>query len=73
MEIVKRIIKRNRLLLIGLPVGALAGLLYWCYAGSAGGSGSLAVSPFYSALWGSMLGMITFGSFDDTTNREEEQ
>ncbi|MDL2220954.1 hypothetical protein LJC35_00195 [Parabacteroides sp. OttesenSCG-928-N08] len=60
-------------MLIGLPVGALAGLVYWYYTANTAGAGNMSASPFYSALWGSLLGMISFGSFDDTNDNEEEE
>lgn len=59
----KKLFKSNLLLLIGLAVGALAGLLYWQFVGCNSGSCAITSNPFNSTAYGSIMGGLLFSIF----------
>lgn len=59
----KKLFKSNLLLLIGLAVGALAGLLYWQFVGCNSGSCAITSNPFNSTAYGSIMGRLLFSIF----------
>ncbi|MDH6311940.1 hypothetical protein M2137_000703 [Parabacteroides sp. PFB2-10] len=63
MEKVTGLIKENKLMLIGLIVGAIGGFLYWRLIGCSGGSCPITSSPLMSTLWGAIMGGLLIGSF----------
>ncbi|MDL2281796.1 DUF6132 family protein [Parabacteroides sp. OttesenSCG-928-G06] len=63
MDKVTGLIKENKLILIGLIVGALGEFLYWRLIGCSSGSCPITSSPLMSTLWGAILGSMLFSSF----------
>lgn len=56
-------IKKYRLAFLGFLIGAIVGLLYWWFIGCTNGACSITSSPFYSSLWGALLGVLVFDAF----------
>jgi len=62
MELINRI-KKQKLTLIGILVGAIAGYLYYFYIGCASGTCAITSRPLNSTLYGAMMGGLLFTSF----------
>jgi len=62
MELINRI-KKQKLTLIGILVGAIAGYLYYFYIGCASGTCAITSRPLISTLYGAMMGGLLFTSF----------
>lgn len=58
-------IKRYKLYLIGAIVGALAGWAYWYWVGCYNGTCAITSKPLNSTLYGSLLGTLLLGMFDN--------
>lgn len=56
-------IKRNLLSFIGVPVGALAGFLYWNYIGCLSGTCAITSDPVNSSVYGAVMGGLLFSIF----------
>ena len=56
-------IKRNLLTIIGIPIGAIAGYLYWKYVGCLSGTCSITSTPLNSTLYGMVMGGLVFSLF----------
>jgi hypothetical protein len=54
---------KNKLGIIGLLVGAIAGFLYWNYVGCASGTCMITSKPINSTLYGSLMGYLLFNIF----------
>jgi hypothetical protein len=55
-------LKRFKLHLIGLLVGALGGFLYWHFIGCASGVCPITGNPYISTAYGALLGILLFGT-----------
>lgn len=56
-------LKNNLILLIGIPIGAAAGFLYWHQVGCATGTCPITSSPVNSTLYGALMGGLLFNTF----------
>lgn len=56
-------ISKNKLTLIGLLIGALAGYLYYYFVGCASGTCAITSKPLNSALYGTMMGALLLNIF----------
>lgn len=56
-------LKKYMLLLAGLAVGAIAGYLYWYFAGCTSGSCAITSRPLNSTLYGALMGGLLFHTF----------
>ncbi len=56
-------ISKNKLTLIGLLIGALAGYLYYYFVGCASGTCAITSKPLNSTLYGAMMGALLFNIF----------
>ncbi|MBS1614952.1 MAG: hypothetical protein JST06_02425 [Bacteroidetes bacterium] len=56
-------LKRNLLWIIGAPVGAIAGYLYWKFVGCASGTCMITSRPLNSTLYGAVMGGLLFSLF----------
>lgn len=57
------LIRKHKLSLIGLFVGAIAGFLYYRFVGCANGTCIISSNPFISTIYGSVMGFLLFSSF----------
>ncbi|HVT86203.1 MAG TPA: DUF6132 family protein [Chitinophagaceae bacterium] len=60
---------KNKLLLIGLAVGALGGYLYYQYVGCVSGTCPITSRPLNSTLYGAVMGGLLFSLFIKETNQ----
>ncbi|MGE4346694.1 MAG: DUF6132 family protein [Flavobacteriaceae bacterium] len=56
-------IRKNLLTIIGIPLGALAGFLYWKFVGCNTGTCAITSNPLNSTLYGSVMGGLVFSMF----------
>lgn len=56
-------IKKNLLTIIGVPIGAIAGFLYWKFVGCNSGIYAITSNPLNSTLYGSVMGGLVFSMF----------
>lgn len=56
-------IKKNLLTIIGIPLGAIAGFLYWKFVGCNTGTCAITSNPINSTLYGSVMGGLVFSIF----------
>jgi hypothetical protein len=54
---------KNKLGLIGLLVGAIAGFLYWKFVGCSSGTCMITSKPINSTLYGALMGFLVAGIF----------
>jgi len=59
----KAFLKKNILTIIGVPLGALAGFLYWKFVGCNSGSCAITSNPVNSTIYGSIMGGLLFSMF----------
>lgn len=64
---------KNKWVIAGVAVGAIAGLLYWNFIGCASGNCAITSKPFNSSAYGALMGGLLFSSFkkvqeDDKTD-----
>jgi phage shock protein E len=57
------IIKKYKLDLIGILLGAIAGFMYWKFVGCANGTCMITSKPLNSSLYGALMGFLLFGMF----------
>lgn len=60
---IQTFVKKNLLTIIGVPIGALAGFLYWQFVGCNSGTCAITSSPINSTLFGSVMGGLVFSMF----------
>lgn len=63
-------IRKNLLTIIGIPLGALAGFLYWKFVGCNTGTCAITSNPLNSTLYGSVMGGLVFSMFKN--NKKEK-
>ena len=54
---------KNKLSIIGIIFGAIAGFLYWNFVGCAGGRCMITSKPINSTLYGALMGYLIFNIF----------
>lgn len=59
----KNWIRNNKLTIIGVVVGAIAGWCYWNFVGCASGTCAITSRPLNSTLYGAMMGGLGFSMF----------
>lgn len=57
------LIKKHKLELIGILLGAIAGYVYYAKVGCVTGSCAITSSPINSSLYGALLGYLLMGMF----------
>lgn len=67
----KEWIKRYRVILIGLAVGAAGGYLYWMYVGCESGGCPITSSPVNSSIWGASMGGLLFSMFSKKEKKDD--
>ncbi len=72
MDKLKEFIKKERLAIIGAGIGILGGFFYWRFVGCNSGTCPITSSPFYSSLWGGLMGGLLFDMFKKSEKKEAE-
>lgn len=57
------IIKKYKLEIFGITLGAIAGFLYWKFVGCASGTCMITSKPLNSSIYGALMGFLIFGMF----------
>ena len=65
-------IKKHRLTLIGIPLGAIGGFLYWNFIGCSSGTCPITSSPLNSTLYGMLMGGLLGSSIKSKKVKESE-
>ncbi|HUI32577.1 MAG TPA: DUF6132 family protein [Dysgonamonadaceae bacterium] len=65
-------IKKNLLTIIGIPLGAIAGFLYWKFVGCNTGTCAITSNPINSTLYGSVMGGLVFSMFKKDKKEEND-
>lgn len=65
-------IKKYRLAIIGVVVGAVGGYLYWRFVGCSSGSCPITSSPTMSTIWGAAMGGLVFDMFKKKEKKQDE-
>jgi hypothetical protein len=63
MNKLKKVLKANLLILIGVVIGAILGYLYWLKIGCTTGTCPITSSPVMSIIWGTFMGGLIFSIF----------
>lgn len=56
-------IKKYKLTLLGVIIGAIGGYLYYHFVGCASGTCAITSKPLNSTLYGAMMGALLFNTF----------
>ena len=56
-------VKKHKLILIGVVVGAIVGYLYYHFVGCASGTCVITSKPLNSTLYGALIGALIFETF----------
>jgi hypothetical protein len=56
-------IAKNKLSIIGITLGAIAGFLYWNFVGCASGTCMITSKPMNSTLYGGLMGYLLLNIF----------
>jgi hypothetical protein len=56
-------ILKNKMVILGIILGAVAGFLYWKFVGCTSGSCAITSKPLNSTLYGAMMGGLTLNLF----------
>lgn len=54
---------KNKLVILGIAIGAGAGYLYWMFVGCDSGTCAITSKPLNSTLYGAMMGGLTLNLF----------
>ena len=66
-------IKNNKLLIIGIAIGAIAGFVYWQQIGCTSGTCMITSKWHNSTAYGAMMGGLIFSMFKKSTVPGEEK
>lgn len=67
----KSFVKKYKLEVIGLLVGALAGWAYWYFVGCSSGTCAITSNPVNSSIYMALMGMLVFGMFKKENKKQE--
>ncbi len=62
---------KNKWVIAGVVVGAIAGLMYWNFIGCSSGNCAITSKPFNSSAYGALMGGLLFSSFKSV--KEEDK
>jgi hypothetical protein len=65
----KTFLKKNILTIIGIPLGALAGFLYWKFVGCNSGTCAITSNPMNSTLYGAVMGGLLLSIFQKNNKK----
>ncbi|MES2395738.1 MAG: DUF6132 family protein [Bacteroidota bacterium] len=66
-------INNNKLTIIGIFIGAIAGYLYYHFVGCASGTCAITSKPLNSTLYGAMMGGLLLNLFKKEKSKSEEK
>lgn len=66
------LIRKYKLTLLGLLLGAIGGYLYYYFIGCASGSCSITSRPLNSVLYGALMGGLLFNTFQKKEKTKTE-
>lgn len=66
-------IANNKLAIIGVAVGAVAGYAYYYFVGCASGSCTITSKPLNSTLYGAVMGALLLSIFDKPSTKKENE
>lgn len=67
-----KFLNKNRLVLVGVVLGALGGYLYYYFVGCASGTCLITSRPLNSSLYGALMGALFFNIFKKENNKTNE-
>lgn len=59
----KKWLNQNKISLVGILLGAIAGFLYWKFIGCANGKCYIKSNPYYMTLYGALMGGLIVNIF----------
>lgn len=59
----KKWLSNNKLIVIGVVVGAIVGFLYWNFVGCSNGKCMIKSNPYYMTMYGALLGGLLTNLF----------
>src|SRR5690606_39213539 len=65
-------VKKYRLAIFGIALGAIGGFLYWHFVGCNSGTCAITSKPVNSTLYGSVMGGLLFSMFRKEKEKENE-
>jgi len=65
----KYFFKKHILKIIGIPVGSIAGYLYYHFVGCASGTCPITSNPYITVVYGAILGYLLFDMFRKKENK----
>jgi len=72
MKLIK-IIKSQKLTIIGAVAGLIGGYLYWRFVGCSSGSCPITSQPVNSSIYGAILGGLLFSSFKPKKSKGKDK
>ncbi|GMV77460.1 MAG: hypothetical protein AMXMBFR79_05950 [Chitinophagaceae bacterium] len=66
-----RLIKNNLLAIIGIPLGAIGGFLYWKLVGCNSGTCAITSNPVNSTIYGAVMGALVLSLFQKNKKEKE--
>jgi hypothetical protein len=60
---IKKLIVKYAITLIGVAVGAIGGFLYWKFVGCSSGTCPITSNPLHSSLYGALMGGLLFNMY----------
>ncbi len=66
-------LSKNKLVIIGIVLGAIAGYLYYYFVGCASGTCSITSKPLNSSAYGAMMGGLLFSIFDNNKKIKQNE
>ncbi|MBK7873180.1 MAG: hypothetical protein IPJ74_22165 [Saprospiraceae bacterium] len=70
---IKNILLKYRLELIGIALGAIGGWAYWYYIGCMSGTCMITSKPLNSTLYGALMGMLLLSIFKKEKKSEHTE
>lgn len=67
----KKLIKQNKLIIIGAILGAIIGYLYYSFIGCSTGTCNITSKPINSTLYFAVLGALVFNIFKQEVKQEK--
>lgn len=66
----KTILLNNKLTILGIIIGAIAGYAYYYFVGCASGSCSITSKPLNSTAYGALMGALLFSGLKKEENKQ---